>query len=182
MNKFFKHPIFISVLTAVLSAIVTTPIVAYIKSQTFIQAFKTILSAVWWFIKVVLTFGIPVWVLLLIIGLFFLMIFILSKKPVQHVKPDFTSYTEDNIEGIHWEWEWYQTYSGKYDLSSNSPVPTCSSCKGFLVLGHHLYGGNHLVCENCKVEKKLNDWSLEEYLERIKREIYRRVKAEEWNN
>lgn len=172
--KVFKHPIGIGVTTAVLSTVISTPIVAAVKSQSFSEALVSIFNWVFNLIKSILTFGVPLWVLLLIIIAYFKLVRPLAKLIERNSKPLFVDYTNDVIEGIRWEWEWINIY-GKYDISTKMAA-ICTNCNGYLVYNRQSYRTNELVCEHCGFKKDIGDRSPEEYLDKTKREIFRRAR------
>ncbi|NEZ45450.1 hypothetical protein [Paenibacillus alvei] len=174
LKKIFRHPIGIGVTTAVLSAIISTPIVAYVKSESFSEALVSIFNWLSNLIKSILTFGVPVWVLLLILIVYFKLIKPLSNFINRNSKPPFLDYTDDVIEGIRWEWEWID-YWGKYDISSRMSA-VCINCNGYLVCKNVSYYTNTLECEHCGFKKDIGDRNHEEYFNKTKREILRRVR------
>ncbi len=176
MNSFFKHPIIASVISAFVIGAIVTPIVAYVKSQSFYEAIKTICV----FIIKILTYGVSVWILIIIAIIYFFL-----KKMVKrfsaNIEPDFTSYTSDVLDDIYWEWGWFQSiYQGGYDFKGNSPVPICKRCQGYLVVRTRGYHIDYLECESCGFNKSLENLEFKEYQDKIKREIYRRVRIGQW--
>lgn len=174
LTKIFKHPIGIGVTTAVLSTIISTPIVAYVKSQSFTDAFMSIFKWVAGLIRDILTFGVPVWVILLGTLLYFKLIKPIGNAITKSSEPLFMSYTTDTIDDIQWEWEWYE-YLGKYNISSGIGA-FCVRCSGTLVGTSDYYGPNKLECENCGFKKNINEHDHDQYVEKIKREIKRRAR------
>ena len=153
-----------------------TPVVADVSLQTLVGLIKVIGE----FINNIASIGVPIWSMT-ILGFIYFMVKRLLKKVVENLKPDFTSYKEDIIEGVKWEWAWSNsTYRGSYDFAGDSPIPTCNDCKGYLVVVGREYDSYYLECENCGFNKSLKKLSFKEYQARIKREIYRRVKIEHW--
>jgi len=70
MKSFFKHPIIASIISAFIIGAIVTPIVAYVKSQSFYEAIKTIGV----FIIKILTYGVSVWILIIIGIMYFFLI------------------------------------------------------------------------------------------------------------
>lgn len=173
MKDFFKHPIVAGTTTAFITLAITTPIVAYTKSISFIKSLKTI----WEWIISLLTFGIPVWIILLVVFVAVTVLRIINTLAKN--KPDFLDYKSDIVEGIKWEWEFY-TYGGKYNFSSPTPVPICRNCDGYLVLDNSHYHILKLRCEHCSFEKQISEDNFSNYQEKIKREIFRRIRTNSW--
>ncbi|WP_136603820.1 hypothetical protein [Paenibacillus dokdonensis] len=173
MKDFFKHPIVAGTITAFITLAITTPIVAYTRSISFSKSLK----AIWDWIVETLTFGIPLWIILLIIVIILTARRIFRSSPES--KPEFLNYTNDVIEGIKWEWSFY-TYGGKYDFNANTPIPICKNCNGYLVLDYDDYHNLKLRCENCTYKKQLSEWEFSDYQNKIKREIMRRIRTNSW--
>ncbi|MBD8838880.1 hypothetical protein IFU39_13750 [Paenibacillus sp. CFBP 13594] len=175
ISKIFKNPIGIGVTTAVLSTVISTPIVAYVKSQPFSDAFVSIFKWAYELVKSILTFGVPLWTLLLSAVVYFKLI-----RPIEKAinktssVPDLLNYRNDTIDGIRWEWDWVR-YNGKYNVSRQIAA-VCTTCNGYLVEGRRTFHINTLECENCGYKKDLREWEHEDYREKIKREILRRVR------
>lgn len=173
LKDFFKHPIVAGTTTAFITLAITTPIVAFTRSISFSKS----LNVIWdWFLSA-LTFGIPLWVVLLAI-----VILLTARRIIRSIpesKPEFLSYTNDVIEGIKWEWSFYIS-EGKYDFDGNTPIPVCNNCDGYLVLNNSGYHILKLRCEHCSYEKQLSESDGTEYHNKIKREIMRRIRTNNW--
>lgn len=63
MKTFLKHPIVAGTITFFISTAITTPLIMYFKSISFIQAVKTLANFLWW----IFTFGVPAWIIILLI-------------------------------------------------------------------------------------------------------------------
>lgn len=176
----FKHPIGIAVASGVLSSTISALIVAYIKSESFVSASITVWEWIISLIRSVLNFGIPVWALLLVVIIYFKLIKPISKSINRNSHPDFLDYKSDVIEGIRWEWEWY-SYYGKYNVS-NKIAAVCVNCNGYLVDNRRSYNINTLECEHCGFKKTIKEWEHEDYRNKIKREILRRVRNKSIEN
>lgn len=173
-KKIFKHPIGIAVSSGVISSTISALIVAYIKSESFMSASITVWKWVISLFHSVLTFGVPVWMLLLILIIYFKLINPISNSFNKNSSPDFLNYKSDIIEGIRWEWEWF-SYYGKYSISNRIDA-VCIHCNGYLIDNRHSYNINTLECEHCGFKKNLSEWEHEEYRNKIKREILRRTR------
>ncbi|MNK73664.1 hypothetical protein D3C87_931620 [compost metagenome] len=174
LKKIFKHPIGISVTTAVLSTVISTPVVAYVKTESFSEALVSIFSWMFDLIKSVLTFGVPLWVLFLVLVAYLKLVIPLLNLINRNSKPFFVDYTNDVIDDIRWEWEWYD-YLGKYNIS-NKIAAVCINCNGYIVGSRRDYNSITLECENCGYKKNINGHDHEDYIEKIKREILRRTR------
>lgn len=174
MKNFFKHPIVVSVISALIIGAIVTPVVAYVKSQSFWEAIKSISS----FILSIFRYGVPLWIIVLA-----LIVFSLLKRAIKKIDTSneihFTKYRKDVIDDIEWEWDWVHTGSG-YAFRSQTPVPYCRRCKGNLVVDNNMYQGMKLMCENCGYEKQVNQNDFSDYHDRVKREIHRRIRTDEW--
>ncbi|WP_127486813.1 hypothetical protein [Paenibacillus ehimensis] len=178
MKNFFKHPIIVGSITSFITLGIITPIVAYLKSVSILNS----LFLIWEFILSIFNFKISLWIIIVSIILFVIVRKLIKNADIEKDFNPFSTYKEDIIDGIKWEWKWIPSSSG-YTLPKNSPVPTCNNCKGFLVSEHERYYpyGNLLVCEHCSFEKKITI-DLKDYREKIRREIFRRVRSGEWKS
>lgn len=175
MKKIFKHPLGIGITVTVIGAIVT----ALLRSQVLIEGLITTAVNLLGWIKKVLLFGIPVWLLLVGVGVLYLVFYVLLNRSDNN-KSNFLTYNTDEIDGVKWEWEWFRSYEGKYDISLDRLIPVCKNCKGFLIQDNHFYNGFKLKCEHCNFEKRINDdLGMDQYLDKTKREIFRRIRAGE---
>ncbi|MCG3089306.1 hypothetical protein [Sporosarcina cyprini] len=175
MKSFFKHPIIAGVVVVIIGFIIT-PIIAPVKLQSFYEAIKTIGL----FIKKILSYGVPVWIII-IIGIAYLFLLKMVKSFSAKIEPDFTSYTSDVLDDIHWEWAWFKSiYKEGYDFKGDTPVPICKRCQGYLVIGSRGYNISFLECENCGFSKSLENLVFKEYQDKIKKEIYRKVRTGQW--
>ena len=179
MKSFFKHPIISGVIVGVIVLIIgliVTPMIAPVKWQSFYEVIKTIGL----FIINILSYGVPVWIII-IIGVAYLFLIKMVKRFSANIEPDFTSYTSDVLDDIHWEWGWFKSiYQGGYDFKGNSPVPICKRCQGYLVVRTRGYHIKFLECESCGFNKSLENSEFVEYQDKIKREIYRKVRTGQW--
>ncbi|MCR8641466.1 hypothetical protein NV379_02240 [Paenibacillus sp. N1-5-1-14] len=179
MKNFFKHPITASVISSFIILAIITPFVSYVKSIPLIESIKVI----WEVILSVLNFGVPIWIIICFFVVFWIIVKVLNSKSSTEIHP-FNSYKEDIIEGVKWEWEWIKMYDGSYDVNKNTLVPTCKKCKGLLILkpdsGDYYYSDRQvLYCEHCDSKHKtLQD--PEELINKVKREIIRKVRSGEW--
>ncbi|PWW02508.1 hypothetical protein DFQ01_109133 [Paenibacillus cellulosilyticus] len=96
MRNFFKHPIVAGTTTAFITLAITTPIVAYTRSLSFLKS----LQAIWNWLVSILTFDIPIWYVLLAIVIILTIRRIVRSIPVSEIKPAFLNYTNDVIEGV----------------------------------------------------------------------------------
>lgn len=98
----------------------------------------------------------------------------------QSAYPDwYIEYTQDEIEGVIWEWKWYSEH-GEYRKYALTPL--CPRCMNELVI----YPKNpyrntirQMYCDRKECSFKYEGWM---NYDRIEREIERRVRTGEWKN
>ena len=176
MKLVLRHPLFVTIFGTVLGTVIATYLVSYINSISMLNALKAVYSFILNVIVTVLSFNVPIYVILLLIILFSLVL-IFIKKLIYSIKEDKDSplnYKEDKIEDVRWVWDWIDVY-GRNDFRGNTPVPLCNHCKGNLIEKDFNYD-YFLYCEHCEYKKKIPE-GYKDYQEKIKREIYRRLRV-----
>lgn len=120
-----------------------------IRGEKLFSTFVLVITWVWDVIFSFLTFELKAWwVLLGIVVIFFgLWIYfkILDAKQSTPQEPLFLSYTQDDILGYRFEWEWKKDYSGKYGADNIRPI--CTKCGTPLVREYH--GMSRFKCLRC---------------------------------
>lgn len=168
--KYLLHnKIITGIVGGVVVSLITSIILSYLE---IISIFDNIKSGYRLFVSAtiaILTYGIPVWVLILIIGLGILILWIYLRFFDSEI-PNFLSYTEDIIFDIKWSWDWFKRSNGKYDMEVNQPVALCKDCSGYIIVSYSYI----LHCENCGFEK-LIDMGAIDYRDKARREIDRRI-------
>lgn len=157
MKKYFKSiwlVFIIPIVTGVISGVIT----AKIEKINFISALVIMFEKIVSFILDILTFKVPIWII--VIGIF-IIIFIIkiliyiedSNKNLEHQKENekrvFKDYTEDEYEGIRYKWEWNEKYNG-IEMINLHPVCECGC-----IFNYSLYD-SYLKCPDCKKRYRNN--------------------------
>ena len=129
IKKFFLNPWTVGIGVAIFGFFLT--IVGDVVTGE--KIFSTFVTGVRWAWKVILsflTFDLKVWWVLLGIVVIFFGLWIYSKiLDANHStpqEPPFLSYTQDDILGYRFEWEWKKDYFGKYGAENIRPI--CPKC------------------------------------------------------
>lgn len=168
---------FISVFTAVIVEVVASIIVSLISNINLIDATIIIWKWIYNFIKSLLLFRVPIWVILIVIVFFIIIImFIYNYSNSNNCsKPWYSDYIEDEYKNILYTWNYTTTYSGKIDIENFRPI--CPSCEGDLTTvwehGNRHYSGPRLFCPNC--DNVLNTPSSEE-IDQAKLFVFNKLK------
>ena len=148
IKKFFLNPWTVGIGVAIFGFFLT--IVGDVVTGE--KIFSTFVTGVRWAWKVILsflTFDLKVCWVLLGIGVVILGLWIYSKvldaKKIEPHEPPFLSYTQDDILGHRFEWEWKKDYSGKYGAENIRPI--CTKCGTPLV--HEYIGLYKFKCLRC---------------------------------
>jgi hypothetical protein len=146
--KYLLHnKIITGIVGGVVISLITSIILSYLEIISIIYIIKSSYKVIVSSITTILTYGIPVWVLILIIGLGISIAWIYFTF-FRSELPNFLSYKEDIIDDIKWSWNWFKRSDGKYDMEVNQPVALCKDCSGYIVVRYSYI----LHCENCGFE------------------------------
>lgn len=171
MRKFFKTGcliFIIPIITGVISGVITSKV----ENINFISAMGVVIEKVFSFIQNVLTFKIPVWIIIIlffiIIGIIKLLILINNKDnetKTKEVKRVFRDYTEDYYDGIKYRWKWYETSNG-IRITNLHPICECG-CD----LVYDMFD-SYIECPDCK--KNFRNKVDEDSAERVFANRYRK--------
>ena len=131
--------------------IILTAIWDFIKQ---VPIFSTLSKLPNWFWSI-LNYKIAVWIFIVFIMLWnFIKIIIQRKssKEVQNNSFDFLNYTEDEIDGNKWRWNWKKHYTGKYVIENLSVL--CPNCNTPMKFDYYLSTATcprcNSISRNCK--------------------------------
>ena len=153
--------------------IITGVITSKIENINFFQAIELIIKTLIDWSKTILLYKIPVWIILIILLLIFLIlkviIWIYNKKEKiklieEDVKKVYKDYTTDCYNDINYKWIWKERYDG-IEMNYLHPICTCG-CD--LINTYNSY----IKCPDCKKSYK-NTINLEE-AERVFLNRYRK--------
>jgi len=148
VKKFFLNPWTVGIGVAIFSFLLTI-VGDVIKKEKILSTFVVIVNWSWNTILSFLTFDLKVWWILIGIAVIILGLWIYSKaldaKGSVPQEPPFLSYTQDDILGYRFEWEWKKDYSGKYGAENIRPI--CTKCGTPLVREYR--GMSRFKCLRC---------------------------------
>ncbi|WP_010249237.1 hypothetical protein [Acetivibrio cellulolyticus] len=174
MIKYLKN-LFSGVLEKTLVVIISTAVLSgalLVFFGKYIFAFIKLIPS---FILKFLTFGIPVWIILVVLLILFvvLKVYIAYQDSIFKAK-SFLQYREDVFDSLIYKWNYFEDYGGKYDITEVRVF--CPHCKCQMI-----YDGYILKCINCglihnkdlKTENEIkiliyHKLNTKEYLNRIK--------------
>ena len=126
--------------------------------------------------------AVPVW-LLVIVTVLAMFPIVRAVRAFRRRKGGPSTYTEDSIFGVVWRWRYR---SGGVDAK-----PFCPKCDLELVPLEQRYDScdagrvfpadfTHFACENCRIKSEKFDGGVSYALDRVEREIRRRIRTGEW--
>ena len=137
----------------VIGQVITALIISKVTELNLTNAIKFIWGSIFNFFKTILDFNVPVWVIIIVIFLLYVIDKIITKR--QESKNDsswYANYTEDTYKGVLYTWYYHKTYDGKIDFVDYFK-PICIYCRGDLTTKREhndvYYPFNHLYCPNC---------------------------------
>lgn len=145
MKKLIKDKIFIGIITGLVFPILASIIYDLIKSKTLFSTIWDVLKWIYSLIMTILTFKIPLWVILLIIIIIIVILIIIAKLPIKE-EPEFIKYTKDTIRGNTWTWSWDKNYAGEWHVI-NLKVK-CPKCQSTMIE----YQDYIFACPMCKFD------------------------------
>lgn len=154
MKKYINNPWMLGIGTTVIGGVLLSFVMDWINKVDWLSTLKTALQFIGHAIVVFLNFELKVWWILVTLALLFvaLVIYVKILDCKQESTPiPFLSYTKDSMLGFTWEWEYTETYEGKYTISNLHPV--CPKCGMMLRQGGSY--GLQMKCLRCN---KTKDW------------------------
>lgn len=140
------------IITGIISGVIT----AKIQDINFLEALWLIIKVIFNFFLNLLTFKIPLWIILIIIFVIIGIIKILiiindSKNKIEskkmEIKKVFQDYTEDYYDDIKYRWNWYESYDG-VQITNLHPICECG-CD----LEYDMFD-SYIICPDCKKRYK----------------------------
>lgn len=176
-----------STITAVITAVVADQVSSWLKAVeskiSYGKAFILVLHDIWHGIKWFLSFGVPVWVLILVFGALILTMVIIANRS-RNTEPivPLESYTSDLIEDVVWFWKLRKKYDDGLELDTDSLISRCPKCRRQLEFDcyHPESRQGFLVC-TCGFRKMFWFTTQRELVNHIGYEIDRRAYSGEWN-
>lgn len=144
------------------------------------HSFTSIVTWIWRTIVEVLKLGVPLWVVLLILGFMFLVSRPRRRAVTQTREPTVFQYREDVFDGILWKWRITSVDDLEVDFERQTPIPFCSRCREQFVV-HHVGDSTVLYCEGCGQRHNLYG-DLSTMRDSVRRKIAGIVHRGEWRS
>ncbi|ASS49619.1 MAG: hypothetical protein A3D31_02075 [Candidatus Fluviicola riflensis] len=135
--KKVSYDILLLIIGAILSVVIPA-IISWANEIPFWSGFKFIFG-----------YPIPLWGVLLILVLIYLIERIkkkLKSKPIESNLPDFINYTSDVFNGNTWRWKWIKRPGG-WDIDDIRIA--CTNCDTSTPLKHSVHIGSNAECPRC---------------------------------
>ena len=149
LKRFFKSSWTVTIGGGLVLYLLISGITALTKNINIWKAIGTVARAIGNGVYAFLTFGVPVWVLLIVIGVGIPVLRlrrVLVRVTEEAERGSYRSYTKDIVRGWLFIWSW-----SKYGLINLTPV--CKVCECALsenIIGRHFKGEEaHLYCPEC---------------------------------
>jgi hypothetical protein len=142
-----NKPILSAIIAGVVLYFITSLLDTIINKKKFVDGMWDVLKAIGVFFWNILIFGIPVWIILILLLVALVLIRFINNTSID-TTPSWKNYTEDNIK----EWRFAWSYTHRTNLIDNLR-PICKNCSCELSYKTRInseYGyGDFLVCPNC---------------------------------
>lgn len=157
MKKILKS-FWLVIIAPILVTIIGGLILTRIEDVKFLEGVTSFILLIWNFAKSILSYSIPVWVIILIIGALFMILLFISKfKALNQPRKIswYEDYNEEKYKGVLYSWDYVTNYG---EVSIKHLRPICQKCKGELTEAPSSRGSYRmylqLFCPNCDKETK----------------------------
>lgn len=165
MKKWIKSPWGISIGTAIFSLLLTMGY-DYSKEKPVLTTIWKVIVWIWDLLLTILNFNLKVWWLILAVGLFILILYIIDKlKKEETFKPDFYSYREGKFKEWKWTWGWNWSQSKNAWIISDMKAH-CPNCDTPMIEHSSVYGLS-FDCPRCDFRASDNQCEEPYKIERI---------------
>lgn len=153
MKKFAKNPWVLGIGTTVIGGVLLSSVLDWITGVDCLSTLKIVVKFIVDTIVAFLNFELKVWWVLVAVALIIVVLIIIAKffdAKEKNTPIPFLNYTKDSAMGYTWEWEYRETYEGKYTITNLYPV--CSKCGMILKQGYTGYG-MEMKCLRCNTSQ-----------------------------
>ena len=126
----------------------------WIEKVDWLSTLKAVICFIANAVLAFLNFELKIWWVLVAVSLIVVVMIVISKvldARESNQSIPFLNYTKDYVLDFSWEWEYQQTYDGKYSITNLHPV--CSNCGMILKKGHTIYS-LEMKCLRCNIAYK----------------------------
>jgi len=145
-ERFYQKWYHIALTFPILGSVVASSIYSLIEKKSFIVVLSLVCNWVFKIFILILTYTIPVWVIIIAFLSLFLILLLASKLNAKEIVQPHLQYTQD----IFKQWKWYWRYGLKNgEIIITDMRPECPECHVFM---HYFIEthGNSASCPNCK--------------------------------
>lgn len=157
MKKILKS-FWLVIIAPILVTVIGGLILTKIEDVKFLEGVTSFVLLIWNFVKSILSYSIPVWVIILIIVALFMILLIISKFQTLNQPRKvswYENYNEEKYKGVLYSWNYVTNYG---EVSIKHLRPICPNCRGELTEVPSSRGSYHmylqLFCPNCDKETK----------------------------
>lgn len=153
INWMKENKIISTIIVGVAVELIATAIISGINKVDLIKSTELLWNIIFKFFSTILNFNIPVWIILIVIFLLYILLRIIIKiKENENFHNEwYESYTTDSYKGVLYNWDYYKNFEGQLDLSNFRPI--CTYCRGNLTTTNNYRNSHymipHLYCPNC---------------------------------
>ncbi len=172
MKKEHKISLRIQIIATVAGGLILAGILYLLKLLSVIFSLASFLWSI-----ITYSVSIQLWLLtILLLATIALAILLWNLRSMAKKKPDYLSYTEDTFFSTRWRWE----YSGTKIINLWC---FCPNCDIELVWRYNdIHDMSSYYCETHKINIFAERGDSGEVLEKVERQIYRRIRTGEWKN
>ncbi len=176
VKKIFRSPWFIGITVTAIGSVLAESFSKLKILTAILKLFINIKNLIFKFFSASISIPLWIFILLLIVGVVFVVLILLSLLGKKESLPSVEDYTQDEFDGIVWRWRWhFNKYGKRYEIKNLAPF--CLKCDCQLFLPYR----NVFKCPNCDIEYNDYPKSMIE-LELIIRQRATRIISQKQNN
>lgn len=144
-ERFYQKWYHITLTFPIIGSVVASSIYSLIEKKSFIVVLSLVCNWVFKMFILILTYTIPVWVIIIAFISLLLILLLASKLNAKEIVQPHLQYTQD----IFKQWKWYWGYDLKNDkIIITGLKPECPECHVFMHYFNDIYGYS-ASCPNC---------------------------------
>jgi len=151
MKNKIKNTTLFAITIGVVINLISSVIYSKIENVDFITGFVELWKKLFNFFIMIINFRIPVWVIIIVLFIFFVIIkiYIAIIDSKEKYQPKYMNYLSDTYKGIIYQWELNKYGNG---IKLENIIPVCNCGGQFTMKQKHKnihYGSPKLYCVNC---------------------------------
>ncbi|MCT4606324.1 MAG: hypothetical protein N4A64_09525 [Marinisporobacter sp.] len=152
-KNIFSSAWVVNILCSIIATIIISAATALYKQINLLEALKLLFKTLLTWISTILTFKVPVYIILLVIV--FLIIAIESYSKFFATKednlPKWLKYTRTHYKNWVLKWEYHLGYGNKFNITNIHPICECGcELSAKQQYGNTYYGGGIFICPKCE--------------------------------